>query len=112
VVAAERNITIAMTVLGHHRQSTQKLGPISKHGDRYLRRLYVSGAMALLRVARTNPAKHPWLTQLLARKPAKVAAVALANKMARIAWALLARGETYHSSPSSGLRAASQAVAS
>jgi transposase len=72
-----------------------KLGPISKQGDRYLRRLYVIGAMAVLRRARAHPEKNPWLTQLLARKPPKVAAVALANKMARTAWALMARGETY-----------------
>jgi transposase len=48
-----------------------------------------------LRRARQQPEKYPWLTQLLARRPFKVVAVALANKMARIAWALLARGGTY-----------------
>ena len=73
----------------------ERLGSISKQGDRYLRRLLVVGATAVIRHARTHPAKHPWLIQLLARRPAKVAAVALANKMARIAWAVLARGETY-----------------
>jgi len=73
----------------------QKLGPISKRGDRYLRRILVVGACAVLRYARQQPAKYPWLTQLLARKPFKVVAVALANKMARIAWALLAKGGTY-----------------
>src|SRR6202051_920288 len=73
----------------------QKLGPISKRGDRYLRRILVVGAGAVLRYARQQPQKYPWLTQLLARKPFKVVAVALANKMARIAWALLAKGGTY-----------------
>jgi transposase len=73
----------------------ERLGAISKQGDRYLRRLLISGAMAVLRQARTRPGKHPWLMRLLARRPAKVAAVALANKMARIAWALLAHGGTY-----------------
>jgi len=73
----------------------RRLGPISKKGDRYLRRILIAGALAVLRHARAHPEKHPWLSQLLARKPAKVAAVALANKMARIAWALLAKGETY-----------------
>jgi transposase len=73
----------------------QKLGPISKQGDRYLRRILVVGAHAVLRHARQKPEKYPWLTQLLARKPFKVVAVALANKMARIAWALLAKGGTY-----------------
>jgi transposase len=73
----------------------ERLGAISKQGDRYLRRLLISGAMAVIRQARTRPDKHPWLMRLLARRPAKVAAVALANKMARIAWALLAHGGTY-----------------
>ena len=73
----------------------QKLGPISKQGDRYLRRILVVGAHAVLKRARQQPEKYPWLTQLLARKPFKVVAVALANKMARIAWALLAKGGPY-----------------
>jgi len=73
----------------------EKLGSISKQGDRYLRKLLVVGAAAVLRHARAHPDKHPWLIQLLARRPAKVAVVALANKMARIAWAVLSRGETY-----------------
>ena len=73
----------------------QKLGPISKQGDRYLRRILVVGAHAVLKRVRQQPEKYPWLTQLLARKPFRVVAVALANKMARIAWALLAKGGTY-----------------
>jgi transposase len=73
----------------------QKLGPISKQGDRYLRRILVVGAHSVLRRAMQNPEKYPWLTRLLARRPFKVVAVALANKMARMAWALLARGGTY-----------------
>jgi len=76
----------------------QKLGPISKRGDRYLRRILVVGAHAVLKRARLQPEKYPWLTQLLARKPFRVVAVALANKMARIAWALLAKGGTYRAS--------------
>ena len=55
----------------------------------------VVGAHSVLRRARQNPEKYPWLTQLLARRPFKVVAIALANKMARVAWALLARGGTY-----------------
>jgi transposase len=77
----------------------QRLGPISKQGDRYLRRLLVVGALSVLRQARAHPEKYPWLTQLLARKPPKVAAVALANKMARIAWAVLTKKETYRAAP-------------
>jgi transposase len=73
----------------------QRLGPISKQGDRYLRRILVVGAHSVLRRAKLNPEKYPWLTQLLARRPFKVVAVALANKMARIAWALLASGGHY-----------------
>ena len=73
----------------------QKLGPISKKGDRYLRRILVVGAHSVLRRAKQNPEKYPWLTQLLARRPFKVVAIALANKMARIAWALLASGGHY-----------------
>jgi transposase len=73
----------------------QKLGPISKQGDQYLRRVLVVGAHAVLKRARQQPEKYPWLTGLLARKPFRVVAVALANKMARIAWALLAKGGTY-----------------
>jgi transposase len=73
----------------------QKLGPISKKGDRYLRRILVVGAHSVLRRAKQSPEKYPWLTQLLARRPFKVVAIALANKMARVAWALLARGGTY-----------------
>ena len=73
----------------------QRLGPISKQGDRYLRRILIVGAFAVLRQARVHPEKYPWVTQLLARKPAKVVAVAIANKTARIAWAVLTKKEIY-----------------
>ena len=59
------------------------------------RRILVVGAHSVLRRAKLNPEKYPWLTQLLARRPFKVVAIALANKMARIAWALLASGGHY-----------------
>ncbi len=75
---------------------TQRLGRISKAGDHYLRWLLVAGAMTVIRHGRrTNYAKLPWLGDLVACKPTKVAAVALANKNARCAWALLANGGTY-----------------
>ena len=73
----------------------ERLGAISKQGDRYLRRLLVVGAISIVRTARMWPDKYPWVIDLLGRRPAKVVAVALANKMARIAWAVLAKGENY-----------------
>ena len=73
----------------------EKLGGISKQGDRYLRRLLVIGATAVIQHARRHPEKHPWITRLLAKKPAKLVAVAVANKMARIAWAIMAKGGIY-----------------
>lgn len=74
----------------------ERLGRISKQGDSYIRRLLISGATAVLRHARTSRSgSASWATALLERRPAKVVAVALANKAARIAWAMLARGEVY-----------------
>ena len=74
----------------------QRLGKISKQGDQYLRWLLVAGAMSVIRHAkRKGSANLPWLTDIIARKPTKVAAVALANKIARIVWALLKYGGTY-----------------
>jgi transposase len=73
-----------------------KLGSISKQGDRYLRSLFTTGALAVIRYAKIHGTKHrPWLTSLLSRRPTKVAAIALANKLARMAWAMLAKGERY-----------------
>ena len=74
----------------------QKLGGISKQGDRYLRGLFTAGALAVIRYAKIHGTGHrPWLTALLVRRPTKVAALALANKIARMAWAMMARGERY-----------------
>ena len=74
----------------------QKLGSISKQGDRYLRSLFTAGALAVIRYAKIHGTEHrPWLTALLARRPTKIAAIALANKIARTAWAMMARGEHY-----------------
>jgi transposase len=72
-----------------------QLGRITKAGDRNLRRLLVLGATSLVRQARINPEKAPWVAALLARRPARVVTVAVANKLARIAWAVLSRGESF-----------------
>jgi transposase len=80
----------------HSSGGKNRLGSISKQGDRYLRSLFTAGALAVIRYAKINGTKHrPWLTALLARRPTKVAAIALANKIARMAWAMMARGERY-----------------
>jgi transposase len=75
----------------------QRLGKISREGDEGLRRLLVLGATAVIQQAEKSRrgGAAPWLLALLARKPKKVAAVALANKMARIIWAMMVSGETY-----------------
>jgi len=72
-----------------------RLGSISKQGDRYLRRLLVVGGTSVVKLAKIFPWKYPWVAKLLARKPAKVVAIAVANKLARIAWAIMSKGETY-----------------
>ena len=80
----------------HSSGGRERLGGISKQGDRYLRSLFVAGALAVIRYAKKRGSKHrPWLAALLARKPTKVAAIALANKIARMAWAMMAKGERY-----------------
>ena len=76
----------------------QRLGKISKQGDQYLRWLLIAGAMSVVHHAkRRGQSNLPWLADIIDRKPTKVAAVALANKNARIVWALLRYGETYRS---------------
>lgn len=80
----------------HSSGGKDRLGHISKQGDRYLRGLFVAGALAVIRYAKIYGTRHrPWLTALLARRPTKVAAIALANKIARMAWAMMIKGERY-----------------
>jgi len=73
----------------------ERLGGITKQGDRYLRQMLVVGALAVVRYAQRNGTRRPWLVQLLARRTPKVAAVALANKNARMIWAIMTSGERY-----------------
>jgi transposase len=73
----------------------ERLGSITKQGNRYLRQLLVVGAMAVIRYAARHGTRRPWLVQLMARRTTKIAAVALANKTARIVWAMMMSGEAY-----------------
>jgi transposase len=83
-----------------------RLGRITKMGDRYLRKLLVVGATSLIRRARYKPeTADPRLVALLARKPVRLASVAVANKMARVVWAIMLRGETYQARHAANLAA-------
>lgn len=73
----------------------ERLGGISKRGDHYLRWLLVIGGLAVIRYAQRHGTSRPWLVKLLQRRTPKIAAVAMANKMARVAWALMTRGGEY-----------------
>ena len=80
----------------HSTGGKDKLGGITKQGNRYLRWLLVTGAMAVIRYAKKHGSgRRPWLARLMERRHTKVAAVALANKMARMAWAIMVRSERY-----------------
>ena len=96
-----------LTPRAHSSGGKQRLGGVSRAGNERLRQLLVVGAMAIIRHASRPSARSafPWLTQLLARKPRKLAAVALANKTARIVWAMMARGEAYRARPLVGAAA-------
>ena len=73
----------------------ERLGRISKRGDHYLRWLLVVGGLAVIRYAQRHGTRRPWLVKLLERRTPKIAAVAMANKTARIAWVLMTRGGEY-----------------
>jgi transposase len=86
---------IGLTPKDHSTAGKVRLGVITRAGDEGLRSVLVVGATAVIQKARRGGPASPWLTQLLKRKSPKLAAVALANKMARIAWKLMVTGETY-----------------
>ena len=91
---------LGLTPKEHSTGGKQRMGKISKAGNERLRQLLVVGAMAVIRYAKPgSKSASAWLLQLLERKPRKLAAVALANKMARIVWAMMARGEAYRRRP-------------
>jgi len=79
----------------HSTGGKERLGRISKQGNRYLRWLLVAGAMAVIRYARQHGTRRLWLSRIMERRPIKVAAVALANKIARMAWAMMVRAEPF-----------------
>jgi transposase len=91
---------IGLTPKEHSTGGKQRMGGISRQGNERLRQLLVLGATSVVKVAKPGRRNSSaWLLQLLARKPRKVAAVALANKMARIVWAMMTSGEAYRSQP-------------
>lgn len=84
----------------HSSGGKERMGGISKMGDRYLRHLLVVGATAVIRYTRRKATTVSiWADRLLERKPARLVSVAVANKMARIAWAVMAREEDYRAAP-------------
>ena len=89
-----------LTPKEHSTGGKQRMGGISRAGNERLRVLLVTGATSVIKSAMKSGSKltTEWLRALLSRKPRKVVAVALANKMARVAWALMTRGEVYRRS--------------
>jgi transposase len=90
---------MGLTPKPHSSGGKERLGTISKMGNRYIRRLLYLGAMATITSRRRRPAGDDWLWGMMQRKPVKLVAIALANRMARTVWALLRTGESYRASP-------------
>lgn len=90
---------VGLTPQANSSGGKQKLGSISKRGNPQLRSLFMVGAMAILRTSKYGATMQPWVASLLKRRPFKVVAVAMANKTARIIWALMIKGEYYRESP-------------
>ena len=89
---------LGLTPKDHSTAGRQRLGVITRAGDETVRRLLVTGAMAVIRAAKPGRAS-PWLLAMLARKPKKLVAAALANKTARITWAIMMRADIYRHRP-------------
>lgn len=88
---------LGMTPKDHSTAGKRRLGVITRAGDEALRKVLVVGATAVIQQVKKGRPASPWLAALVKRKPAKLAAVALANKTARIAWKLMVSGERYDS---------------
>jgi transposase len=89
---------LGLTPLQKSSGGKERLGHISKMGDQYLRKLLIVGMTALVRNAKYKPERtDPRLAHFMARKPTRVATVALANKTARVVWAIMTRGDVYRS---------------
>lgn len=86
---------VGLTPRSNSSGGKQKLGSISKRGNPQLRSLFMVGAMAILKMSKHGATMHPWVASPMKRRPFKVVAVAMANKTARIIWALLIKGGYY-----------------
>jgi len=86
---------VGLTPRQHSSGGKERLGRTTKMGERSLRRLLILGASSVVKVAARAGARDPWLARMLLRKPRMLVTVALANKMARIVWALMAHGGSY-----------------
>ena len=99
-----------MTPKDHSTAGKVRLGVITRAGDEGLRNVLVVGATAVIQQALRHGRASPWLTGLLKRKSPKLAAVALANKTARIAWKLMLTGEAYTATPAPAVTGAAGAA--
>jgi len=97
--ARDYSAWLGLTPKPHSSGGKERLGRISKAGNRYLRRLLYLGAMAQITARRRRRPGTDWLWKMLERKPVKVVAIALANRMARMLWALIRTGESYRAAP-------------
>jgi len=103
---------IGLTPKDHSTAGKVRLGVITRAGDEALRTVLVVGATAIIQHVRRSGRGSPWIVDLLKRKPPKLAAVALANKMARVAWKMMVTGERYaaKSAPATAASAAQRSA--